>query len=147
MIVVSIIGILASIALPAYQTYTVRAQVAESLTIVAELKTSVADHYKARGKFPTNNSAAGIPKKEFLQGNFVKFIELENGAFHVTLGNKINANAADQIVSMRPIVVRDSPVSPFSWICGYSESPESMQAIGKNKTSVAREFLPQSCRN
>jgi len=146
MIVVAIIGILASISLPAYQSYTVRAQVSESMVIVGELKTSVAEFYKVKGVFPKDNQSAKLPESHFLQGNFVKSIALENGAFHVELGNKVNANAAGKIVSIRPIVVKGSPASPFSWVCGNSEVPDSMQAVGDNKTSVDQSFLPANCR-
>jgi len=146
MIVISIIGILASIALPAYQTYTIRAQVSESLTIAAELKSSVTDYYKVRGEFPSNNKAAGIPESHLLQGNFVKSIQLESGAFHILLGNKVNTNAMNKTVSLRPIIVKGSPASPFSWVCGNSEPPEAMLAIGENKTSIDGSFLPASCR-
>ena len=146
MIVVSIIGILASVALPAYQDYTIRAQVSESLTIVSELKQSVAEFYKAKGRFPNDNLEAGIPEKQFLQGNYVQEITLENGAFHVKLGNKVNQFVMDQIVSIRPITVKGSPSSPFSWVCGNSPVPESMQAHGENKSDVIAQHLPGACR-
>ena len=61
MIVVAIIGILASISLPAYQTYTTRAQLTESLVIVGELKGTVAEYYKHTGRFPADNVADGMP--------------------------------------------------------------------------------------
>ena len=90
MIVVAIIGILAAVALPSCQTYTTRAQVSESLVIVGELKNTVAEYYKHTGKFPLNNEDAGIPEPEYLLGNYVKEIRVENGAFHSRLGNKAN---------------------------------------------------------
>ena len=62
MIVVAIIGILASIAIPAYQDYTIRAQVAEALSITGELKPSIRDYYKERGVFPATNEVAGVPE-------------------------------------------------------------------------------------
>ena len=84
MIVVAIIGILAAIAIPAYQDYTIRAQIVEGLTISQELKFSIRDTYKDRGTFPTDNDHAGIPAPEHLIGNYVQRIEMENGALHVT---------------------------------------------------------------
>jgi len=146
MIVVAIIGILASIALPAYQSYTARAQVAESMVIVDELKQNVTDYYKYKGTFPKDNTDAGIPKASLLQGNFVQEIVLEQGAFHVKLGNKVNANLLDKVITIRPIVVKDSPASPFSWVCGNSSPPDAMKAIGENKTSLENEYLVAACR-
>lgn len=146
MIVVSIIGILASIALPAYSDYTARAQIAESMTIVSELKQSVSEFYKSRGTFPRDNQEAAIPEKHFLQGNYVSQVELKDGAFHVTLGNKVNKLAAGKIMTIRPITVKGSPSSPFSWVCGGSEPPASMQAHGENRTNIKASHLPAVCR-
>ena len=60
MIVIAIVGILAAIALPAYQDYTVRAKVSEALARLAEGKTSVAEYYSANGYFPANSGTAGV---------------------------------------------------------------------------------------
>ncbi len=146
MIVVAIIGILASVALPAYHSYTARAQVAEAMTIVDELKQTVTEHYKYKGFFPKNNASAGIPAPNLLQGNFVQEIVLEEGACHIELGNKAHINLVDQVLTIRPIVVKGSPASPFSWVCGNSAPPASMKAIGENKTSLENEYLAAACR-
>ncbi len=146
MIVVAIIGILASVALPAYQSYIVRAQVVESLVIVGELKNSIGEYYKQTGRFPANNAEGGIPEPQFLLGNYVKSIELSNGAFHIQFGNKVNLALEDKILSVRPVVVTGSPASPFSWICGTSSIPEGMEARGSNNTNVEPSLLPGACR-
>lgn len=147
MIVVAIIGILASIALPAYQAYTVRAQVVESFSITDELKHSAIDYYKHTGKFPINNKAAGIPEPKYLLGNYVKGVELKGGAFNITFGNKANMNLTDKVLTIRPIVVKGSPASPTSWICGNSSIPDGMEAVGDNNTNLDQGFLPTSCRD
>lgn len=146
MIVVSIIGILAAVALPAYQTYTTRAQVVESLVIVGELKNAVAEQRKHTGRFPADNATAGIPAPNLLLGNYVSGIELSDGAFHVRLGNKVNAFLDGKTLSVRPIVVSGSPASPFSWVCGQSSIPKGMEAVGENRTDVDPEYLPAACR-
>ncbi|MBB6521918.1 pilin [Pseudoteredinibacter isoporae] len=146
MIVVAIIGILAAVALPSYQTYTTRAQVSESLVIVGELKNTVAEYYKHTGKFPLTNKDAGMPEPKYLLGNYVKEIRVENGAFHIRLGNKVNAMLDGKILTVRPIVVTGSPASPFSWVCGHSSIPEGMEAVGKNRTELDPALLPGSCR-
>lgn len=146
MIVVAIIGILAATALPAYHTYTTRAQTVESMVIVSELKNTVTEYYKHTGIFPANNSAAGIPAANLLLGNYVSSIELNNGSFHVTFGNKANLQLKDRILTIQPIVVTNSAASPMSWLCGYSAVPAGMSAVGSNKTDVDRSLLPASCR-
>ncbi|ALP54800.1 pilus assembly protein PilA [Candidatus Tenderia electrophaga] len=146
MIVVAIIGILAGVAIPSYQTYTTRAQVTESLVIVGELKSMVAEYYKQRGQFPADNAGAGIPAADLLLGNYVRGIELTDGAFHVEFGNKVNKILEGKILTIRPIVVTGSPLSPFSWVCGNADIPEGMEASGENRTDVDRTLLPASCR-
>jgi len=146
MIVVAIIGILAAVALPAYQTYIVRAQVVESQVIVGELKNSVAEFYKNRGRFPADNAEAGIPEARYLLGNYVQGITLEAGAFHIQFGNKVNQALQDRYLTIRPIVVIDSPASPFSWLCGNGAVPDGMEPVGDNRTDVEPGMLPSSCR-
>ncbi len=60
MIVVTIIGTLAALAIPAYQDYTIRAQVGEGLTLSAGAKTAVSEYYMDRGAWPTKNKDAGL---------------------------------------------------------------------------------------
>lgn len=146
MIVVAIIGILASVAIPSYQTYTTRAQIVESLVIVDELKSSVKEFYKMKGAFPESNAAAGLPEGKYLLGNYVENITLSNGAFHLTLGNKVNINLAGKVLSIRPLVVEGSPQSPMSWLCGNGSIPNGMLAKGDNKTNIDGAFLPGACR-
>ena len=60
MIVIAIVGILAAIALPAYQDYTVRAKMSEALANMAESKTSIAEYFSANNKLPASAAVAGI---------------------------------------------------------------------------------------
>lgn len=146
MVVVAIIGVLASIALPSYHVYIVRSQVAESMTMVGQLKMAADDYYKHSGQFPASNQTAAIPAPELLIGNYVESVELADGAFHVLFGNKVNAQVAGKTLTIRPIVVSGSPASPHSWVCGNSGIPEGMEAVGENRTDVGREFLPPACQ-
>ena len=146
MIVVAIIGILASIAIPAYQDYTIRAQVVESFSITGEMKLSIKDFYKDRGRFPANNDEAGVPEAKYLIGNYVKRVEVIDGAMHVEFGNHVNSQLVEQVLTIRPIVVSDSPSSPISWTCGYRAPPEGMEAVGDDKTTLQNTHLPSSCR-
>lgn len=146
MVVVGIIGILASISMPSYQTYIVRGQIAEALTLAAELKSEIRDVYKHTGVFPANNTAAGLPLPRHLIGNYVERIEVADGALHITLGKKANARLKDRVLTLQPLIVPENPASPISWNCGDAEPPEGMKAVGENRTSVDRELLPFACR-
>ncbi len=146
MIVVSIIGILAAISLPAYQSYIVRAQIAEAITLATDLKKEIKDVYQNKGAFPVNNREAGVPEAKYLIGNYVQRIDIENGAIQIEFGNKANKQIANTVLSLQPLIVPQSPTSPMSWNCGNSEPPKGMKAVGENRTSISREFLPYSCR-
>ena len=146
MIVVAIIGVLASIALPSYQKYIIRAQIVEALTLSNEVKPGVYEFYKQTGRFPKNNAEAGVPKATYLLGNYVKSVNVVNGAINVRLGNKITAPLQDKILSIRPASVTGSPMSPISWLCGYAKPVSGMQENGVQATDVGREYLPAVCR-
>lgn len=146
MIVVAIIGILASIAIPSYQDYTIRAQVAEALTLAGELKPEIREYYRAHGDFPGDNEAAGVPQPEHLLGQYVSGIEVADGAVHVTFGNHANAVIEGRTLTLRPVFVTANPSSPISWSCGGRQAPEGMTAAGADRTDVLSVHLPASCR-
>jgi len=146
MIVVAIIGILASIAIPAYQDYTIRAQVVEALALVDEVKPSVRDYYRERGVWPADNEDAGVPLPEHLLGQYVEGIVVNDGAMHVRFGNKAHANLSGTTLTIRPLYVTANPTSPIAWNCGRSEPPQGMSPQGMDRTDVPAPFLPSSCR-
>lgn len=146
MIVVAIIGILAAIAIPAYQDYTIRAQVVEALSLVGELKPSIRDYYGDRGVFPKDNRAAGVPAPEHLIGQYITDIEVTEGAMHVRFGNNSNVQIAGKILSIRPLFVTANPSSPISWNCGRNTPPNGMTPSGPNRTDVLPVHLPSACR-
>jgi len=146
MIVVAIIGILASIAIPAYQDYTVRAQVVEAFSLASELKGSIQEFRKERGRLPRNNHEAGVPAADKLIGNYVTQIEVTDGALNIKMGNHANKLIEGGIVTLQPLVVTGSPASPMSWRCGLRSVPAGMEAVGENRTSIDDKFLPSACR-
>jgi type IV pilus assembly protein PilA len=146
MIVIAIIGILSTIAIPAYHGRIVEAQMGEAISLAENLKPSLEGYYARTRAFPTTNEKSGLPAAQKLIGNYVKRIEVENGALHILLGNKIHAAASDKTLTIRPIVVTGSPQSPISWICGNASVPEGMQAVGVNRTDIPAPLLPVKCR-
>lgn len=83
MIAVAIIGVLAAIAIPAYQNYIIRAKVSEALTFASQAKTAVAEYYQSQGTLPTSNTQAGLATS--ISGTNVSAVSVDtNGAITVT---------------------------------------------------------------
>jgi type IV pilus assembly protein PilA len=146
MIVIAIIGIMATMALPTYHDRIVRTQVEEALALSEIAKQAIVEYYKQTQQFPQSNAQAVIPPANKLIGNYVKEISIEHGAIHVKLGNRINAHIQGKVVSLRPAVVTESPASPISWLCGYAQPVSGMEGIGSNLTEVPERYLPLTCR-
>ncbi len=146
MIVVTIIGILASVAMPQYQNYIHKSEMVEPLSMASTLRQDVTAFYVETLTFPSNNAQAAIPAPDKLIGNRITGIEVVNGAIHITLGNKIAKPLNGKVLSFRPAVVDGSPKSPISWLCGYDTPVKGMTAIGDNRTTVPADFLPSACR-
>src|SRR5512137_2903949 len=101
MIVVAIIGILAAIAIPAYQDYLIRSQVSEGLTMAAAAKAGVSEFYANKGTWPTDNNTAGMGTNTDIQGKYVRAITIASGGITILYGNQANAtNLAGKTVGL-----------------------------------------------
>ena len=147
MIVVAIIGILAAIAIPAYQDYLIRSQVSEGLSMASAAKVGIAEYYANKGVWPSSNSAAGLAAASQIQGKYVSSIDILDGGIQITYGNEANSkNLAGETVGLEPGA---SDGGDVIWKCGKAGSPSgwgSDTASGTTSTSIEGKYLPSSCR-
>ena len=152
MIVVAIIGILAAIAIPAYQDYVIRSQVSEGLTLASSVKASVSEFYADRGEWPTDDGG-GAGELGFTappSGKYVSGIAVDNGTIVITYGNKANPAIGTETLSLKPLV---SPNDDVVWLCGNATvdatvaDEASAEGSGAVDTTIAGKYMPSSCRS
>ena len=134
MIVVAIIGILATIAIPAYQDYTVRTKITEGLNLSAAVKLAVADAFQSKGVMPADNAAADLPAPTAITAKYVASVTVVDGAIVIAYADSgIGGNP-----TMNGAKLTLSPVDnggSLSWVC----------AIGPDTRLF--KYVPAECRN
>jgi type IV pilus assembly protein PilA len=157
MIVVAIIGILAAIAIPAYQDYTIRTQVSEGLTLASDIKAGVAEYAAQTGNWPADLIEAGLGSAAAAadkSGRYVGSIDVQDGTITVTYGRDANTRIDGLTLSLQPVVNENGDVV---WICGNADDPaatyvNSAGAVGggvdsiDGVTTVLDKHMPASCR-
>ncbi|GMV28434.1 MAG: hypothetical protein AMXMBFR59_05590 [Rhodanobacteraceae bacterium] len=128
MIVVAIIAILAAIALPAYQDYTIRAQISEGLVVASGAKNAVWDFISNTGRLPPSNTSAGLATNTSIVGNYVSSVQVAGGSITITMGNQANARIVGRTVDLSPVT---SSGGSITWTC---------------KSALNPKYLPTSCR-
>jgi type IV pilus assembly protein PilA len=151
MIVVAIIGILAAIAIPAYQDYVIRSQVSEGLAMASATKASVAEFFADRGSWPADNTALGIDTPP--QGKYVSSIDISDGLITVTYGNDSNdaITGANNTMQLKPRATENLDIV---WQCGtralstdISLSADVSDSGAIVDTSlVLGKYRPSNCR-
>src|SRR5690606_30476945 len=133
MIVVAIIGILAAIALPAYQDYTARSQMSEALSLAAGARTAVTEFYTANGQFPTNNQSAGLDATPTnISGNYVNSVTVAGGL--ITVAMKPNG-ISEGIRGKTMVLSATTNAGSVEWVCKTGGA-----------SAVDVKYLPSSCR-
>ncbi|MBK8064787.1 MAG: pilin [Betaproteobacteria bacterium] len=128
MIVVAIIGILAAVALPAYQDYTKRTHVSEGLTLAAGAKASIAEYYAANGTWPASNAEAGLASS--ITGNSVDSVVVGTSGADVEITITYNSKVAAGTTVILSGAASDSGIK---WTC--------------KKGTTNEKYLPSNCRN
>jgi type IV pilus assembly protein PilA len=146
MIVVAIIGILAAIAIPAYQDYIVRSQISEGLAMASSVKASVAEFYADRGTWPANNAALGIVNAP--SGKYVSGITVTNGEILITFGGDANTNILNDTLRLRPGASTNEDVI---WQCGsraFTGSGPDFTGVNDtaNGGTLDGKYRPSTCR-
>ncbi len=149
MIVVAIIGILASLAISVYQTYTIRAQIASAINMADGAKSPVVDAYIQDGAPPTDRAAAGMSAiATDSRGLYVSQIEVNDGRVDVMMGNRAHADVFGDVVSFTPYL---NPSGGVVWRCGIASQPGGGSVIMPGTvyipTTVLTRYLPAICRN
>jgi len=151
MIVVAIIGILAAIAIPAYQDYTIRAQVSEGMNLAAAAKAAVAESFLNRGVGPANRTVAGMSATATdTSGKYVTGVQVTGGTITVTYGNEANSQINAATLEIVPYVTLDRSVA---WRCGGAAVPVGTTIMngaaysgGTLAGATFVKYLPSACR-
>ena len=150
MIVVAIIGILAAIAIPAYQDYVIRSQVSEGLTLASSVKTSVAEYFADRGQWPATEADLGITQPP--SGKYVSGVTVANGTITITYGHDANTaiQGANNQMALKPLVSSNLDVV---WQCG--DNVPTSTSVGEYSGGasgavpgalVLGKYRPSNCR-
>ncbi len=129
MIVVAIIGILAAFAMPAYQDYTIRAQISEGLTLAAGAQTAVTEYYMERGAWPADNTTAGLADKHDIIGNYTEHTSVADNVIEVKYGYDAHATIFDEKIELTAV----DNAGSISWTCASAGT-------------IKPNHLPAACR-
>ncbi|HGJ8444767.1 TPA: pilin [Neisseria gonorrhoeae] len=150
MIAIAIVGILAAVALPAYQDYTARAQVSEAILLAEGQKSAVTEYYLNHGTWPKDNTSAGVASPPSnIKGKYVKEVEVKNGVVTATM----NSSGVNKEIQGKKLSLwgrrEDGSVK---WFCGQPVTRDNANAdnddVAKDDADkIETKHLPSTCRD
>ncbi|HGN6343214.1 TPA: pilin [Neisseria gonorrhoeae] len=146
MIVIAIVGILAAVALPAYQDYTARAQVSEAILLAEGQKSAVTEYYLNHGEWPEDNGNAGVASPSDIKGKYVESVTVAKG---VVTAKMLSSGVNKEIKGKRLSLWARREAGSVKWFCGR---PVKRGAGADTVTDVAdtgidTKHLPSTCRD
>ncbi len=146
------LGIMAAIAIPAYQDYTIRSQVTEGLVIAHDYKGAVQDVFETTGRWPadlTDLDNRFDLLKRVNNSRYVQTIEVSNGTVTITYGRGASPVIQDYLLSLQPHL---TPAGDIAWLCGNAELPDDADPTSTLEsdlgvTSLQDKHLPAACRS
>ena len=130
---VFILGVLAAIAIPAYQDYVIRSQVVMGINLAAPVKTAVAEAHAASSSWPADLQSLELDAMP--DDKYVSAIEVTDGTILIRYGNAAHVKIAGRTLSLHPADGADG----VEWTCGYAAGSEA-------QTDIEPKFLPSKCR-
>ncbi|HGN6390486.1 TPA: pilin [Neisseria gonorrhoeae] len=150
MIVIAIVGILAAVALPAYQDYTARAQVSEAILLAEGQKSAVTEYYLNHGEWPKDNTSAGVASSGEIKGKYVQSVTVANGVVTATMkSDGVNKEIKDKKLSLWA----KRQAGSVKWFCGQpvqradNADNDAVTAAANGNNGINTKHLPSTCRD
>ncbi|HEZ3980670.1 TPA: pilin [Neisseria meningitidis] len=148
MIVIAIVGILAAVALPAYQDYTARAQVSEAILLAEGQKSAVTEYYLNHGKWPGDNSSAGVASASKIKGKYVQSVTVANGVVTATM---LSTGVNKEIQGKKLSLWAKRQDGSVKWFCGQPVTRDANatddDVTAASDKQIDTKHLPSTCRD